>query len=143
MLEPDINVRVKRMTIPDHPAAGGFLPIGELARRTGASVRSVRHYDEQGLLPSTRAANGYRVFAPAAVTRVRQIRRLIAAGFNLAEIRAFPNCMLAIEGAPMCPETAPTQHRLLAAIEAEMAGLERRRARLRALLAGGSSAAPD
>lgn len=119
------------------------LPIGELARRTGASVRSLRHYDEQGLLPSTRAANGYRVFAPDAVTRVRQLQRLIAVGFNLAQIRAFPNCMLAVEGAAMCPETAPAQHRLLAAIEFEMAGLERRRARLHALLAGASPAQAD
>lgn len=123
----------------DHAA----LPVGELAHRTGASVRSLRHYDAHGLLPSTRAANGYRVFAPDAVTRVRQIQRLIAAGFNLAEIRAFPNCMLAVEGAAMCPETAPAQHRLLAAIESEMAGLEQRRARLRALLAGAPTAQPD
>lgn len=127
----------------NNPAATLPLSIGELARATGASVRSIRHYDEQGLLSSQRAANGYRVFAPDAVTRVRQIGRLIAAGFNLAEIRAFPNCMLAVEGAAMCPETAPAQHRLLAAIETEMAGLERRRARLRALLAGASSAQPD
>jgi len=125
------------------PGADAALPIGELARRTGVSVRSIRHYDEQALLPSTRAANGYRVFAPHAVVRVRQIQRLIAAGFNLAEIRTFPNCMLAVEGAAMCAETAPAQHRLLAAIETEMAGLERRRARLRALLAGASSAQTD
>ncbi|MDY0977418.1 MerR family transcriptional regulator [Massilia sp. CFBP9012] len=115
------------------PAA---LSIGELARQTGASVRSLRHYDQQGLLDARRAANGYRVFPPGAVTRVRQIQRLIAAGFTLAEIRGFPNCMLAVEGAAMCAETAPTQHKLLAAIEAEMGELERRRARLRAMLAG-------
>lgn len=112
------------------------LAIGELARQTGASVRSLRHYDQQGLLGARRAANGYRVFPPAAVTRVRQIQRLIAAGFTLAEIRGFPNCMLAVEGAAMCAETAPAQHELLAAIEAEMGELERRRARLRAMLAG-------
>jgi MerR family transcriptional regulator, copper efflux regulator len=112
------------------------LSIGELARQTGASVRSLRHYDEQGLLDARRAANGYRVFPPGAVTRVRQIQRLIAAGFTLAEIRGFPNCMLAVEGAAMCAETAPAQHKLLGAIEAEMGELERRRARLRAMLAG-------
>ena len=116
------------------------LSIGELARQTGASVRSLRHYDEQGLLDARRAGNGYRVFPPAAVTRVRQIQRLIAAGFNLAEIRRFPNCMLAVEGAAMCAETAPAQHKLLAAIEAEMGELERRRARLRAMLAGSATA---
>ena len=67
-------------------SSSAVLAIGELARQTGASVRSLRHYDEQGLLDARRAANGYRVFPPAAVTRVRQIQRLIAAGFTLAEI---------------------------------------------------------
>lgn len=115
------------------------LSIGELAAQTGASVRSLRHYDQQGLLDSTRADNGYRVFPPAAVTRVRQIQRLIAAGFSLAEIRSFPNCMLTVEGAGMCSEAAPARHRLLAAIEAELLALEQRRARLRAMLVDGAS----
>jgi len=119
------------------PENGSPLSIGELAAQTGASVRSLRHYDGQDMLQSSRADNGYRVFPPAAVTRVRQIQRLIAAGFSLAEIRAFPNCMLAVEGAAMCAETAPAQHKLLAAIEAELHALEQRRARLRAMLADG------
>jgi MerR family copper efflux transcriptional regulator len=114
------------------------LSIGELARRSGASVRSIRHYDAQGLLTSGRADNGYRVFPVAAVTQVRQIGRLIAAGFSLADIAAFPNCMLAVDGAAMCPETAPARRKLLAAIEAEMSALEHRRLRLRAMLVDGS-----
>jgi DNA-binding transcriptional MerR regulator len=111
-------------------APDALLSIGELARRSGASVRSIRHYDEHGLLTSARAGNGYRMFPEATVSQVRQIRRLIAAGFSLAEIRAFPDCMRMIEGAGMCPETAPVQHRRLAAIERQIAELERRRARL-------------
>lgn len=114
------------------------LSIGELASQTGASVRSIRHYDAKGLLNASRTANGYRVFPPAAVTRVRQIQRLIAAGFSLAEIRGFPNCMLAVEGAAMCAETAPAQRKLIAAIESELLALEQRRARLRAMLVEGT-----
>lgn len=106
------------------------LGIGELARETGASVRSIRHYDEHGLLASLRASNGYRAFPAAAVTQVRQIRRLIATGFSLAEIRAFPDCMLLVEGAAMCPETSSAQRMRLADIERQIADLERRRARL-------------
>ncbi len=116
----------------DHSSA---LPIGKLARLTGASIRSLRHYDEHGLLACTRAANGYRRFAPAAVTQVKQIQRLIASGFGIAEIRAFPDCMLLIDGAAMCPETTPAQRRRLEAIERQIADLERRRARLLAMLA--------
>lgn len=122
---------------------GASLSIGELARRSGASVRSIRHYDAQGLLISRRADNGYRIFPVAAVAQVRQIGRLIAAGFSLADIAAFPNCMLAVDGAAMCPETAPAQHKLLAAIEAEMSALEHRRKRLRAMLIDGSGMPAD
>ena len=113
------------------------LSIGELARETGASARSIRHYDEHGLLSSQRASNGYRTFANAAITQVRQIQRMIATGFSLAEIRAFPDCMLLLEGAAMCPETTDAQRRRLADIERQIGDLERRRARLLKTLAEG------
>lgn len=118
------------------PAA--LLSIGELARQTGASVRSIRHYDEHGLLACVRAGNGYRAFPPVAVHQVRQIQRLIATGFSLAEVRAFPGCMLLIEGATACPETAAIQRERLALIEEQIADLERRRVRLLAMLSEGS-----
>lgn len=120
------------------PTLQRAMTIGELARQTGASVRSIRHYDEQGLLASTRAANGYRAFTPAAVAQVRQIQRLIATGFSLAEIRGFPDCMLMIEGATACPETSAAQRERLQSIERQIAELERRRARLLNMLAQGA-----
>lgn len=126
---------------PSRPAKAATqakpLSIGELARETGASVRSIRHYDEHSLLSSQRASNGYRTFANAAVTQVRQIQRMIATGFSLAEIRAFPDCMLLLEGAAMCPETTDAQRKRLADIERQIADLERRRARLMKTLAEG------
>lgn len=114
------------------------LSIGELARETGASVRSIRHYDEHGLLTSLRAGNGYRVFPHKAIVQVRQIQRMIATGFSLAEIRAFPDCMRMIEGASACPETTEAQRRRLASIERQITDLERRRARLLKTLAEGA-----
>ncbi|TLX52740.1 MerR family transcriptional regulator [Stutzerimonas nosocomialis] len=113
------------------------LGIGELARRTGASVRSIRHYDEHGLLASTRSENGYRAFAELAVTQVRQIQRLIASGFSLAQIRSFPDCMLMIEGAAVCEQTSVAQRERLESIERQIAELERRRARLLKMLSEG------
>ena len=107
-----------------------LLTIGELARKTGASVRSIRHYDEHGLLTSVRASNGYRAFPVAALTQVRQIQRMIATGFSLADIRSFPDCMRMIEGAGSCPETSDAQRKRLASIERQIQDLERRRARL-------------
>nr|WP_163502115.1 MerR family transcriptional regulator [Halomonas socia] len=55
-----------------------MLSIGALARETGAGVRSIRYYDEHGLLASSRASNGYRVFPATAIEQVKQIQRLIA-----------------------------------------------------------------
>ncbi|OHV13915.1 MerR family transcriptional regulator [Kushneria phosphatilytica] len=106
------------------------LSIGELARQTGASRRSLRHYDEQGLLASARADNGYRLFPPGTIVRVRQIRCLISAGFSLEEIRTFPECMLAEEGAGACPETLAVQRQRLTHLEQQIAEFERRRALL-------------
>jgi DNA-binding transcriptional MerR regulator len=125
------------------PAPSPAMSIGELARRTGASLRSLRHYDDQGLLVSARADNGYRTFPAAAVTQVRQIQRLIAAGFSLAEIRGFPDCMRLIEGAAACPETSEVQRRRLASVERQIADLERRRARLREMLEDSAPPCPQ
>ncbi|MDY0071627.1 MAG: MerR family transcriptional regulator [Thauera sp.] len=113
------------------------MSIGELARKTGASLRSIRHYDDNGLLPSVRAENGYRLFPASAITQVRQLQRLIAAGFSLTEIRGFPDCMKMIEGAAVCPETTEVQRKRLASIERQISELEQRRVRLRKMLAEG------
>lgn len=64
--------------------------VGELAKRTGVSVRALHHYDEIGLLsPSHRSEAGYRLYAEADVARLQQIRSLRALGFSLEEARDF------------------------------------------------------
>ena len=112
--------------------------IGELARITAASVRSIRHYDEHGLLASVRASNGYRMFPEKATTQVRQIQRMIATGFTIDDIRAFPDCMLLIEGARSCDQISDVQRKRLEAIDRQIADLERRRARLLKTLSEGA-----
>jgi len=116
------------------PSPADDLKIGALARATGASVRSIRHYDQQGLLASTRAENGYRSFPAVAITQVRQIQRLIATGFSLEEIRSFPDCMLLIEGAKACANITEAQRKRLAILEQQIEALENQRQRLRAML---------
>lgn len=86
-----------------------LLAIGQLSQLTGASVRSIRHYDEHGLLTSVRASNGYRMFPEKAVTQVKQIQRMIATGFTIDDIRGFPDCMLLIEGARSCDQITDVQ----------------------------------
>jgi len=56
--------------------------IGELAARAGVSVRALRYYEEQGLLPARRSPRGQRLYTEAAVDRVRLIRKLYAAGLS-------------------------------------------------------------
>ncbi|MBW9102290.1 MerR family transcriptional regulator [Paraburkholderia phenoliruptrix] len=107
-----------------------LLTIGQLSQLTGASVRSIRHYDEHGLLASVRASNGYRMFPEKAVTQVKQIQRMIATGFTIDDIRGFPDCMLLIEGARSCDQITDAQRMRLQAIERQIADLEKRRARL-------------
>ncbi|TDY20824.1 DNA-binding transcriptional MerR regulator [Paraburkholderia sp. BL6665CI2N2] len=107
-----------------------LLTIGQLSQLTGASVRSVRHYDEHGLLASVRANNGYRMFPEKAVTQVKQIQRMIATGFTIDDIRGFPDCMLLIEGARSCDQITDVQRTRLEAIDRQIADLEKRRARL-------------
>lgn len=115
-----------------------LLSIGELAQRTGASVRSIRHYDGHGLLASVRASNGYRMFPDQAVTQVKQIQRMIATGFTIEDIRGFPDCMLLIEGARSCDQISDVQRERLAAIDRQIQDLERRRARLIKTLSEGA-----
>lgn len=111
-------------------ASPELLAIGQLSRLTGASVRSIRHYDGHGLLASVRASNGYRMFAEKSVTQIKQIPRMIATGFTIDDIRGFPDCMLLIEGARSCDQISDVQRVRPEAIDRQIADLERRRARL-------------
>lgn len=77
--------------------------IGELARRTGASQRSLRHYERVGLLHPRRGPNGYRHYDEAAVEQVRHIRDLLASGFTTHDIAAVAACL----GQPPEPACGP------------------------------------
>lgn len=83
--------------------------IGELARRTGVSERSLRYYEEQGLLGPERTPAGYRVYAESDVDVVRHVRMLLEAGLNTRFIRNVLPCMVDTgDGlAPGCPELLP------------------------------------
>ncbi len=64
------------------------LRIGELAKATGTTTKTLRFYEESGLLPpADRLASGYRDYAEDAVGRIGFIHRGQAAGLTLAQIR--------------------------------------------------------
>ncbi|MGP5155091.1 MerR family transcriptional regulator [Glutamicibacter ardleyensis] len=81
-LGPDINVRGKRP-----------MRIGQLSEATGASPRSLRYYEEQHLLVSTRSSSGQRIYTDEAVERVALIRDLFQAGLCSSTIADILPCM--------------------------------------------------
>jgi len=68
---------------------GAYLQIGEVAERTGVTQRTLRFYEEKGLLkPPSRMDGGFRLYSEEDVERVEQIRQLQRLlGFSLAEIK--------------------------------------------------------
>jgi len=70
-------------------STGDVLPIGELAQRTGVTTRTLRYWEELGLIrPSGHRGGGERLYLPAdmaRVTRIRDLQELL--GFSLAEVR--------------------------------------------------------
>ncbi|MFJ8007512.1 MerR family transcriptional regulator [Streptomyces fagopyri] len=67
--------------------------IGELAARSGVSVRSLRYYEEQDLLFSTRSASGQRHYTEDAVERVTFLQRMYAAGLSSRTIAELLPCV--------------------------------------------------
>jgi MerR family transcriptional regulator, thiopeptide resistance regulator len=74
------------------------LKIGELAKRTGVSIRTLHYYDEIGLLsPVTVTKSRHRLYGSAELVRLQQIKSLRQLGFSLEEVRA---CLDAPEFSP-------------------------------------------
>lgn len=77
----------------------GGLQIGEVAKRAGVSIDTLRYYEKVRLLPRpTRTSGGFRLFAPEHIERVRFIKQAQELGFSLAEIKG----LLAKGGAEEC-----------------------------------------
>ncbi|OWY63067.1 hypothetical protein B7486_55090 [cyanobacterium TDX16] len=115
------------------------MQIRELAERAGVSTRTLRYYEEKGLLEPARSANGYRQYGAEDVERVRRIRFLLAAGINTDMAREVLPCMLDDGGflAPYCEETVVEFERERARIEGQIAELEAARDSLDAIIAAG------
>lgn len=107
--------------------------IGELARRAGVGVDTVRYYEREGILPpADRADSGYRRYRPEDVARLQFVRRAKALGFTLTEIAE----LLALSGqrgADMEAVRTAAETRL-ADVNAKLAELERIRAGLQTLI---------
>jgi DNA-binding transcriptional MerR regulator len=109
----------------DEPSNKGFLRSGEVARLSGVSTDSLRHYERKGLIPRPRrSANGYREYPPATVDRVLLVQRAMAVGFTIAELAKI--LKQRDKGGAPCREV----HALA---EAKLAGIEKQLHELAAL----------
>lgn len=71
------------MGVDDH-----HMQIGEVAARTELSLRTIRHYEETGLvIPSARSRGGFRLYTESDVQRLMVIRRMKPLGFTLEQMR--------------------------------------------------------
>lgn len=69
-------------------AVSALMQIGELAERASLSLRTIRHYDDEGLLtPSARSAGGFRLYSGDDLERLLVIRRMKPLGFSIDEMR--------------------------------------------------------
>ncbi|GAD82212.1 MerR family transcriptional regulator [Nocardia asteroides NBRC 15531] len=79
--------------------SGGYLQIGQVADRTALSLKTIRHYDEVGLVqPSARSAGGFRLYTAADVDRLLVIRRMKPLGFTLAEMKELLEAIDVLDG---------------------------------------------
>jgi DNA-binding transcriptional MerR regulator len=103
--------------------------IGQLAARAGISTKTLRFYEETGLLrPPDRATNGYRDYGPAVLSRLDFIRRGQAAGLTLAQIREIVE--VRESGEAPCAHVAQLLTERLADVDRHIADLQVLRATL-------------
>ena len=124
------------------------MQIGEVAERTGLSLRTVRHYEDVGLLPeSERSPGGFRLYTDAAVERLLVIKQMKPLEFTLEEMRALLDALDELAAGP-----EPDRRRALLAsladyrlqVEKRIAKLEERVSGARALHASlASHAEPE
>ena len=122
-------------------SGGPWIRIGEIAGRAGVPAKTIRFWEDQGLLPPPgRTPAGYRDYDPAVLDRLAFIRHAQAAGLTLAGIRQ----VLAIRdsGQPPCTHVTDLIARRLAEVDARLAELTRTRDQLVVLAARAAAQDP-
>lgn len=109
-----------------------LLQIGQVAERTGLSLKTIRHYDETGLVvPSERSRGGFRLYTPADVDRLLVVRRMKPLGFTLEQMRELLAALADLDD----PHASADRHATARAFIAEYSAVaDRRCAELRTQL---------
>ncbi|MDX1449786.1 MAG: heavy metal-responsive transcriptional regulator [Acidimicrobiia bacterium] len=118
------------------------MKIGELAARTGVSTKTIRYYEEIGLVPEPdRTPNGYRDYREAAVGRLQFVKDAQATGLSLAEIASIVE--LRSDGQGTCDHVADLLERHLASLDKHIRELRQARAQLADLAKRARSVDPE
>jgi DNA-binding transcriptional MerR regulator len=104
------------------------MQIGDLSAQTGASVRMLRYYEEQGLLEPQRTPSGYRVYAESDVDRVARIRCMLSAALPAGVVGKALSFLL--DGRAVIPELPEERARLAASLQGELDELDQKIAAL-------------
>ena len=108
------------------------MKIGELAETCGVTAKTIRYYEDIGLLPEPeRTPSGYRAYPDTAVDRLGFIRDAQATGLSLTEIHSVLE--LKDRGSSSCDHTRALLERHLDALDAQIARLQASRTELAAL----------
>lgn len=100
--------------------------IGQVARRAGVGVETVRFYEREGLLEvPVRRASGYRQYSEEAIKRIRFIKRTQQLGFSLKEIAEL--LMLRVDGQSSCEQVKERAAAKIAEVEQKMIELQHMR----------------
>jgi len=105
------------------------LQIGELAKSTGVSIRSLRYYEQQGLIAADRQENGYRTYNPLMIEKVNTIKFYLSLGFTTEQIASFLHCVM-MNKESFCSQIVPIYRQKLAEIEDQIQLLSQIRANL-------------
>jgi DNA-binding transcriptional MerR regulator len=115
--------------------------IGEIAHRTGVPAKTIRFWEDEGLLPPpARTPAGYRDYGPVVLDRLGFIRHAQTAGLSLSAIRQVLE--ISDGGEPPCVHVTELIARRLAEVDARLAELNRTRDQLVVLAARAAAQDP-
>ncbi|SDF51700.1 DNA-binding transcriptional regulator, MerR family [Blastococcus fimeti] len=83
------------------PSRTGLLQIGQVAERTGLSLRTIRFYEENGLVrPTSRSDGGFRLYSDDDVARLEVIKQMKPLGFRLEEMQELLDLLAGLTESP-------------------------------------------
>lgn len=110
------------------------MKIGQVARETGLTTKTIRYYEDIGILPEAeRLPNGYREYETETIDRIGFIKDAQAAGLSLTEIQIILE--LRDEGESTCHHTIALLESHLADVDRQLIELGRTRSRLQKMIA--------